>query len=62
LFRTGDFFEDFDRRRGPDERLVVGIVVFQVFHNGALEFSDGFEGTAADSVSGDLGEESTPPC
>jgi hypothetical protein len=44
LFRRGDLFEDFAGRLGPDEGLGIGIVVFQVLHDGALEFSNAFEG------------------
>jgi hypothetical protein len=36
LFRTGDFFEDFACRLGPDEGLGIGIVVLQVIHDGIL--------------------------
>jgi hypothetical protein len=36
LFRPSDFFEDIAGRFGPDECLGVGIVVLQVFHDGAL--------------------------
>ena len=57
MFRSGDFFEDFAGGLGPDEGLWTGIVVFEVFHDGALEFGDTLEGTAADAVSGYLGEE-----
>lgn len=57
MFRTGDLFEDLARRLGPDEGLGVGIVVLQVFHNGAVELRDALEDAAADAVSGDLGEE-----
>lgn len=32
-------------------------MVFQVFHDGALELGDALEGAAANAVSGDLGEE-----
>jgi hypothetical protein len=59
LFRPGDVFEDFARRLCPDDGFRVGIVVLQVFHDGALELSDAFKGAAADAISGDLGEEDT---
>jgi hypothetical protein len=48
---------DLARRLGPDEGLGVGIVVVQVFDNGALELRDALEGAAADAISSDLGEE-----
>lgn len=35
----------------------MGIVVLQVFHDGALEFGHTLEGAAANAISGDLGEE-----
>ena len=57
MFRPGDLFEDFAGRFGPDEGLGVGIVVLQVFHDGALEFGDALERAAPDTVSGDLGKE-----
>ena len=57
MFRTGDLFEDFAGRLGPDEWLGVCVVVFQVFHDGAFELRDTLEGAAADTFSGDLGEE-----
>jgi hypothetical protein len=44
----GDFFEDFARRFGPDEGLWVGIVIFEVFHDGAFQVGDAFEDAAAD--------------
>jgi len=40
LFRTGDLFEDLTGGFGLHERLGVGIVVVQVFHDGVLEFGD----------------------
>ena len=57
MFRPGDLFEDLAGRLGPDEWLGVCIVVFQVFHDGAFELRDTLEGAAADTFSGDLGEE-----
>ena len=47
MFRTGDFFEDFAGRLGPDEGFGIGIVVFQVVHDRALELGDTLEGAAA---------------
>lgn len=57
MFRAGDFFEDFARGFGPYEGLGIGIVLFQVFHDGRVQFGNAFEGVATDSVAGDLGEE-----
>jgi hypothetical protein len=57
LFRPSDLFEDFARRLCPDEGFRVGIVVLWEFHDGALEISDALKRAAADTVSGDLGEE-----
>jgi transposase len=57
LFRAGDFFEDFAGGLGPDEGLGVGIVVFEIVHDGAFELGDACEDAAADAVAGDLGEE-----
>ena len=57
LVSPGDFFEDFACRLGPDEGLGGCIVVFQIFHDGALQLGDAVEGAAADAVSGDLGKE-----
>jgi hypothetical protein len=58
LFRSGDFFEDFVGGLGPDEWFGVGIVFFQVLHDGVLQLGDAFEGAASNALSGDLGEES----
>ena len=57
MFRPDDPFEDFACRLCSDEGFRVGIVVLQVFHNGALELDDALKGAAADAISGDLGEE-----
>ena len=57
MFGPGDLFEDLAGRLGPGEWLGVCVVVFQVFHDGAFELRDTLEGAAADTFSGDLGEE-----
>ena len=44
MFRPGDLFEDFAGGLGPDEGLGIGIMVFQVLHDGAPEFGDALEG------------------
>ena len=58
MFRTCDLFEDFTCGLCPDEGLGVGVVVFEVVHNGLLQLGDAFENAAANAFSGDLGEES----
>jgi hypothetical protein len=40
LFRSGDFFEDLARRLGPEEGFGIGIVVFQVLHDGRFQLGD----------------------
>jgi hypothetical protein len=57
LFRSGDFFENFVSGLGPDEWLGVGIVLFQVLHDGVFQLGDALEGAASNAVSGDLCEE-----
>ena len=53
MLRSGDLFEDFAGGLGPDEGFWVGIVVFQIFHDGALELCDAAERAASDAFSGD---------
>ena len=57
MFRSGDFFEDFVSGLGPDEWFGVGVVFFQILHDGVLQLGDAFEGATSNTVSGDLGEE-----
>lgn len=57
MFRPGDLFEDLTGRLGPDEWLGVYIVIFLVFHDGAFELRYTLEFAAANTFSGDLGEE-----
>ena len=51
MFRPGDLFEDFASRFGPDEGFGIGIVVVQVFHDGALELGDTLKDAAAEKRS-----------
>ena len=57
MLRSGELFEDFAGGLGPDEGFWVGIMVFQIFHDGALALCDAAERAASDAFSGDLGEE-----
>ena len=41
---------------GPGERLGVGVVSVEVFHDGLDQVRDTLEGAAADSLLGNLGE------
>ena len=56
LFRTGDLSEDFAGGLCPDEGLGAGVVVFEIVHDGALQFGDAFEDAAANAFFGDLGK------
>lgn len=47
MFRTCDLFEDFTCGLCPDEGLGVGVVVFEVVHDGMLQLGDAFENAAA---------------
>jgi hypothetical protein len=60
LFRSGDFSEDFIDRFGPDKGCRVSVVVFEIFHDGALQFGDAGEDAAPNALAGDLGEEARP--
>ena len=53
----GRLFRGFGPRTLSRRRVWVGIVVSEVFHDGALELGDAFEGATANAVSSDLGEE-----
>ena len=55
--RAGDLCEDFFGGFGPDERLGVGIVVFEVVVNGSFEFGDGGEDAATDALLSNQAEE-----
>ena len=51
-----DFADDVARGFCPDERLRVGIVVFDVIVDGAFELRHAGENTSADPLCGDLSE------
>ena len=49
MFRSSDFFEDFISGLGPDEWLGVGIVLFEVLHDGVFQLGDALEGAASNA-------------
>ena len=55
MFRSGDFFEDFVSGLGPDEWVGVGIVLFQVLHDGVFQLGDALEGAAHKQAAGRAG-------
>ena len=57
LFPTVDFFDDGTGGSRPDEGRGFGVVVFEEVVDGHLQFDDGAEHAATDSLSGDFGEE-----
>jgi hypothetical protein len=54
LFRAGDFLEDFGGGLFPDIGFWTRIVIFQVVHDGLLQFCDALKCSAADALSADL--------
>ena len=57
MFSTSDFFENVSGGGGPHERFGLGIVGFEVVHDGLLQFGDASEDAASDALVGDLGKE-----
>ncbi len=57
MFPTVDLFDDGAGGCRPDEGLGVGVVVFEIIVDRALEVDDGVEHAAPDALSSDLGEE-----
>ena len=51
-----DFADDVIRGFGPDERLRIGIVVFDVIVDGAFQFRHAGKYPSADPLCGDLSE------